>query len=105
MVSIHEEMVIAIEVMDEIEDVIIKFLPRVEIILYELTELIGMFNQELLYFEEMDESLLSIPLFTVIHYLLISLYICDRSGSFIYNLNGLFFIGSIWMWKLHRLKW
>ncbi|AEE85023.1 QWRF motif protein (DUF566) [Arabidopsis thaliana] len=65
MVSIHEEMVIAIEVMDEIEDVIIKFLPRqVEIILYELTELIGMFNQELLYFEEMDESLLSIPLFT-----------------------------------------
>jgi len=29
MVSIHEEMVIAIEVMDEIEDVIIKFLPRV----------------------------------------------------------------------------
>lgn len=78
---------------------------QVEIILYELTELIGMFNKELLYFEEMDESLLSIPLFTVIHYLLISLYICDRSGSFIYNLNGLFFIGSIWMWKLHRLKW
>jgi hypothetical protein len=37
---------------------------QVEIILYELTELIGMFNQELLYFEEMDESLLSIPLFT-----------------------------------------
>ncbi|KAG7541546.1 QWRF family, partial [Arabidopsis thaliana x Arabidopsis arenosa] len=63
-VSIHEEMVIAIEVMDEIEDVIIKFLPRqVEIILYELTELIGMFNQELLYFEEMDKSLFSIPLF------------------------------------------
>ncbi|XP_020873519.1 QWRF motif-containing protein 7 isoform X2 [Arabidopsis lyrata subsp. lyrata] len=62
-VSIHEEMVIAIQVMDEIEDVIIKFLPRVEIILYELTELIGLFNQELLYFEEMDKSLFSIPLF------------------------------------------
>ena len=28
-VSIHEEMVRAIEVMDEIEDIVIKFLPRV----------------------------------------------------------------------------
>ena len=28
-VSIHEEMVGAIEVMDEIEDIVIKFLPRV----------------------------------------------------------------------------
>ncbi|EOA18897.1 hypothetical protein CARUB_v10007526mg [Capsella rubella] len=62
-VSIHEEMVVAIQVMDEIEDVIIKFLPRVEIILYELTELIGMFNQELLYFEEIEKSLFSIPIF------------------------------------------
>ncbi|XP_019086537.1 PREDICTED: QWRF motif-containing protein 7 isoform X1 [Camelina sativa] len=69
-VSIHEEMVIAIEVMDEIEDVIIKFLPRqVEIILFELTELIGMFNQELIYFEEMEKSLLSIPIFSVNQYL------------------------------------
>ena len=28
-VAIHEEMVTAIEVMDEIEDIVIKFLPRV----------------------------------------------------------------------------
>ncbi|ESQ54785.1 hypothetical protein EUTSA_v10025380mg [Eutrema salsugineum] len=63
LVSVHEEMVTAIEVMDEIEDIIIKFLPRVEIILYELTELLSMFKQELLYFEELEKSLFLIPVF------------------------------------------
>ncbi|KAG2248640.1 hypothetical protein Bca52824_088268 [Brassica carinata] len=56
-VSIHEEMVGAIEVMDEIEDIVIKFLPRTEIILYEMTELLSIFKQELLYFEELEKSL------------------------------------------------
>ncbi|KAJ4913137.1 QWRF motif-containing protein 7 [Raphanus sativus] len=62
-VSIHEEMVRAIEVMDEIEDIFIKFLPRVEIILYEMTELLSMFKQELLYFEELEKSLFLGPVF------------------------------------------
>ncbi|CAA7060214.1 unnamed protein product [Microthlaspi erraticum] len=62
-VSIHEEMVAAIEVMDEIEEIVIKFLPRqVEIILYELTELLSMFKQESLYFEELEKSLNLMPL-------------------------------------------
>ncbi|KAL1201187.1 QWRF motif-containing protein 7 [Cardamine amara subsp. amara] len=61
-VSIHDEMVTAIEVMDEIEDIITKFLPQVEIILYEVTELLSIFKQELLYFEEMEKSLLLVPL-------------------------------------------
>ncbi|KAJ0263317.1 QWRF motif-containing protein 7 [Hirschfeldia incana] len=64
-VAIHEEMVTAIEVMDEIEDIAIKFIPRVETILYEMTELLSMFKQELLYFEELEKSLLLIPLFAV----------------------------------------
>ncbi|KAF8114077.1 hypothetical protein N665_0043s0140 [Sinapis alba] len=63
MVSIHEEMVRAIEVMDEIEDIVIKFLPRVEVILYEMTELLSMFKQELLYFEELEKSLFLVPIF------------------------------------------
>ncbi|XP_013597251.1 PREDICTED: QWRF motif-containing protein 7-like isoform X2 [Brassica oleracea var. oleracea] len=62
-VAIHEEMVTAIEVMDEIEDIVIKFLPRVEIILYEMTELLSMFKQELSYFEELEKSLFLIPVF------------------------------------------
>ncbi|KAL0738946.1 hypothetical protein Bca4012_015156 [Brassica carinata] len=74
-VAIHEEMVTAIEVMDEIEDIVIKFLPRVEIILYEMTELLSMFKQELLYFEELEKSLLLIPLFAV-NYLLFLRYLC-----------------------------
>ncbi|CAN8325872.1 unnamed protein product [Cochlearia groenlandica] len=61
-VSIHEEMVTAIQVIDEIEEIIIKFLPRVEIILYELTELLTMFKQESLHFEELEKSLFLIPL-------------------------------------------
>ncbi|KAF8084128.1 hypothetical protein N665_0733s0017 [Sinapis alba] len=64
-VAMHEEMVAAIKVMDEIEDLVIKFIPRVEIILYEMTELLSMFKQELLYFEELEKSLLLIPLFAV----------------------------------------
>ncbi|CAH8384668.1 unnamed protein product [Eruca vesicaria subsp. sativa] len=62
-VSIHEEMVKAIEVMDEIEDIVIKFLPRVEIIMSEMTELLSIFKQELLYFEELEKSLFLIPVF------------------------------------------
>ncbi|KAJ0239766.1 QWRF motif-containing protein 7 [Hirschfeldia incana] len=62
-VSIHEEMVRAIEVMDEIEDIVIKFLPRVEIILYEMTELVSIFEQELLYFEELEKSIFLVPTF------------------------------------------
>ncbi|CAN6987375.1 unnamed protein product [Brassica rapa subsp. trilocularis] len=63
-VSIHEEMVRAIEVMDEIEDFVIKFLPRqVEIILYEMTELLNMSKQELLYFEELVKSIFLVPVF------------------------------------------
>ncbi|CAF2149767.1 unnamed protein product [Brassica napus] len=63
-VSIHEEMVRAIEVMDEIEDIVIKFLPRqVEIILYEMTELLNMSKQEFLYFEELVKSLFLVPVF------------------------------------------
>ncbi|KAL0873341.1 hypothetical protein Bca101_023046 [Brassica carinata] len=64
-VSIHEEMVTAIEVMDEIEDIVIKFLPRVEIILYEMTELLSMFKQELLYFEELEKSLFLVPVIAI----------------------------------------
>ncbi|CAH8304258.1 unnamed protein product [Eruca vesicaria subsp. sativa] len=64
-VSIHEEMVTAIEVMDEIEDMVIKFLPRVEIILYEMTELLSMFKQELLYFEELEKTLFFVPVLAV----------------------------------------
>ncbi|CAN7071651.1 unnamed protein product [Brassica oleracea var. botrytis] len=61
-VSIHEEMVGAIEVMDEIEDIVIKFLPRkTEIILYEMTELLSIFKQELLYFEETHYSFFLVP--------------------------------------------
>ncbi|RID78725.1 hypothetical protein BRARA_A01520 [Brassica rapa] len=62
-VSIHEEMVRGIEVMDEIEDIVIKFLPRVEIILYEMTELLNMSKQEFLYFEELVKSLFLVPVF------------------------------------------
>lgn len=35
-VAIHEEMVTAIEIMDEIEDIVIKFLPRVIPLLFSL---------------------------------------------------------------------
>lgn len=38
---------------------------QVEIILYEMTELLSMFKQELLYFEELEKSLFLGPVFAV----------------------------------------
>ncbi|XP_010536544.1 PREDICTED: QWRF motif-containing protein 7 [Tarenaya hassleriana] len=59
--SVHEAMVAAIEAMDEIEDIIVKFLPRVEKILYQLTELLSMSEQELVFCEEIENCIDILP--------------------------------------------